>query len=286
MYVWVEALPVYLTSIGYPHVDQPLFKNNWSQSLHLVGKDILRFHAVYWPALLMAAGLTPPKTVFAHGWWTNEGQKISKSLGNVIDPFELVEQFGRDAVRFFLMREVSLGQDGDFSRKALIQRTNSDLANAYGNLVQRVLSFIYKNADATLSGLDGLLPQDQELLTHAQNLYGDVQKDMETYQVHKVLESIWQVIMAANKYVDEQAPWSLRKTDTVRMNQVLAVLVDVIRRVTIFAQPFVPEAASKILDTLNIDNNNRNFKDLDSILPAGHKIQEPQGAFPRIAEEA
>jgi methionyl-tRNA synthetase len=284
--VWVEALPVYLTSIGYPNTEDPHFQKNWAQSLHLVGKDILRFHAVYWPALLMAAGLTPPKTVFAHGWWTNGGQKISKSLGNVIDPFELVEQFGQDAVRFFLMREVPLGQDGDFSHKALIQRTNSDLANAYGNLVQRVLSFIYKNADATLAGLDNLLSADQELLAHAQNLYGAIQKDMETYQVHKVLESIWQVIIAANKYVDEQAPWSLRKTDTERMNHVLAVLVDVIRRVTIFTQPFVPQAANQILDTLNINHGNRSFKALDITLPKGHQINEPKGAFPRIAEEA
>jgi methionyl-tRNA synthetase len=285
MYVWVEALPNYITALGYPDVDSEQFKKFWPESLHLVGKDILRFHAVYWPALLMAAGLTPPKRVYAHGWWTIEGQKISKSLGNVVNPIELVKEFGLDQVRYFLFREKSFGGDGVFSRDALIQRVNSDLANDFGNLVQRVLSFIYKNCDARIPTPGAFLDVDHALLEKAWKLVDQLRFAMNDQDLHKMLEYIWEVIGDANRYVDEQAPWALKKTDVERMHTVLYVLTAVIRYLAILSSPFVPIGAGKILDTLQIPADQRMISDLSIPLTPGTSINEPQGVFPRLVVE-
>ncbi|MEM6490707.1 MAG: methionine--tRNA ligase, partial [Pseudomonadota bacterium] len=216
LYVWLDALTNYMTAVDYPDETSERYQAFWPADLHMVGKDILRFHAVYWPAFLMAADLPPPKRVFAHGWWTNEGQKISKSLGNVIDPFALMEDFGRDAVRYFLLREVPFGNDGDFSRRAMIGRVNGDLANDFGNLAQRTLSMIAKNCGGVAPTPGAPTPEDAALLDAAGALPETLRSLMEDQQFNRALEAIWAVVGEANRYVAQQARWTLKKTDPPR----------------------------------------------------------------------
>lgn len=287
MYVWLDALTNYITAVGYPDENAEEYKKFWPADLHMVGKDILRFHAVYWPAFLMAAGLEPPKRVFAHGWWTNEGQKISKSVGNVIDPFDLVERYGLDQVRYFLLREVPFGNDGDFSHQAMVNRMNGELANDLGNLAQRVLSMIAKNCDGAVPAKGPLTEADAELLNAAHALLGKVRAQMDRQAFHEALETIWQVIRAANGYVDHQAPWALRKTDPDRMQTVLWVLAETIRHVAILMQPVVPTSAARMLDQLAVAEDARGFDRLgtDHALEPGTPLPKPQGVFPRFVEE-
>ena len=283
MYVWLDALTNYITAVGYPDVDSALFKRYWPADLHMVGKDILRFHTVYWHAFLMAAGLAPPKRVFAHGWWTNEGQKISKSLGNVIDPIALIDEFGLDPVRYFLLREVPFGSDGNFARTQLIKRINTDLANDLGNLAQRVLSMINKNCAAAVPSPGPATPADQTLLGAAHGLLEAVRAEMTQQAFHRALELIWGVVSDANRYIDEQAPWTLRKTDPARMATVLYSLTEVIRYLGILVQPFMPESAAKILSQLALPEDARGFDRLNPAhaLTPGQALPAPTGVFPR-----
>ncbi|HUX79175.1 MAG TPA: methionine--tRNA ligase [Alphaproteobacteria bacterium] len=287
MYVWVEALVNYITALGYPNVEGEEFQAFWPEVIHIIGKDIIRFHAVYWPALLLAAGLLPPNRIFAHGWWTHDGEKMSKSLGNVVDPFKLIDTYGLDPVRYYLMREIPFGQDGDYSDESMIQRVNSDLANDLGNLVQRVLSFIYKNAGAQIPKPDELLGEDREMLAKAAHLHDLLRDDMEVQALQAYCQHIWEVVGEANRYVDSQKPWSLKKSldpqDHRRMETVLYVLAEVIRHVAIYVQPIMPEAASKILDQMGQEE--RTFEALKSPLKPGTPIVEPQAVFPRVEKE-
>ena len=283
MYVWLDALTNYITECGYPDQTNPLWKY-WPANLHMVGKDIIRFHCVFWPAFLMAADLPPPQRVFAHGWWTNEGQKISKSLGNVIDPVELVKTFGLDQVRYFLLREVPFGNDGDFQRRALIGRMNADLANAYGNLCQRVLSIVAKNCGEKVPPKVELVEVDTALLDRAKGLLAIVRAELDEQAFHKALTAIWEVIADANRYVDAQAPWALAKTDPVRRDTVLWVLAETIRRVTLLVQPFMPDATARILDQLAIAPEKRVYAAFDEELLPGTALPPPQGVFPRFVE--
>jgi methionyl-tRNA synthetase len=287
MYVWLDALTNYITAVGYPDENAPAYKRFWPADLHMVGKDILRFHAVYWPAFLMGAGLEPPKRVFAHGWWTNESQKISKSLGNVIDPVQLVAKYGLDQVRYFLMREIPFGQDGDFSHRAMVHRMNGDLANDLGNLAQRVLAMINKNCDAKMPARGELLAPDRAILEGANALLDKARAMMASQAFNKVLETIWQVIGEANRYVDEQAPWALRKTDPVRMASVLHVLADVIRHIAILTQPFMPAGCATILDQLGVAADRRDFNSLQAMsgVSPGTPLPKPSGVFPRYVED-
>ena len=285
MYVWLDALTNYITALGYPNHENPDFKAYWGNSLHIVGKDILRFHAVYWPAFLMAADLPPPARVFAHGWWTREGEKISKSLGNVIDPHKLVDTYGRDPVRYFFLREIPFGNDGDFSDTALIGRLNSDLANNYGNLVQRVLSFIGKACEGTLPTPGPLTPEDQTLLSHASSILPTLRADIERQALHKVIEHIWNIIGEANKYVDEQKPWALKTENPKRMGTILYVLSETIRQIAILTQPIVPEVSEKILNQLSIPGAKRSFANLSEALMPGTSLPTPEGVFPRWVTE-
>jgi methionyl-tRNA synthetase len=284
MYVWIDALTNYITALGYPDVEGESFQDFWPESIHLIGKDILRFHAVYWPAFLMAAGLNPPKRIFAHGWLTHEGEKMSKSLGNVVNPFQLIETYGLDPVRYFLMREIPFGQDGTYSDKAMIQRINSDLANDLGNLVQRVLSFIYKNAGARVPQSHTLEGADQEILAKAAHLHDLLRDDMNVQAIHTYCQHIWEVVAEANRYVDNQKPWSLKKSsdpqDHFRMETVLYVLAEVIRHIAIYIQPLMPDSACKILDQLG--QTERDFDALKTPLKSGTPLAEPQPTFPRI----
>ena len=287
-YVWLDALTNYITAVGFPDTDSESYKKMWPADVHFVGKDILRFHAVYWPAFLMAAGLEPPRRVFAHGWWTNEGQKMSKSLGNFIVPQDLVDKYGLDPVRFFLLREVPFGNDSDFSHAAMVRRKNTDLANDFGNLGQRVLSMISKNCGGAVPTPGPLTEADEAMLGRAADLLPTVREHMHVQAFHRALEAIWDVVGAANRYVDEMAPWALRKTDPDRMATVLWVLAETVRHLAIHTQPYVPESASKMLDQLAVAADARDFSTLDRAhaLTAGTPLPKPSPVFPRHVEEA
>ena len=286
MYVWLDALTNYITALGFPDVECADFQSFWPADLHMVGKDIVRFHAVYWPAFLMAAGVAPPKRVFAHGWWTNEGQKISKSVGNVIDPHDLVDRYGLDAVRYFMLREVPFGSDGDFSHRAMVGRINGDLANDFGNLAQRVLSMIGKNCGNAVPQPGPFSDDDQALLAAAAGLLARVRAAIDRQSFHRALAALWEVIAAANVYVDRQAPWTLRKTDPARMQTVLYCLAEVIRHLGILAQPFMPGSAANLLAQLSVPEDRRAFANLvpEHALAPGTSLPTPVGVFPRYLE--
>ncbi len=244
IYVWLDALINYITALGYPDTESRDYSMFWPNVLHIVGKDILRFHAVYWPAFLMAAGLDPPRRIFAHGWWTVEGEKMSKSLGNGIPPDALVERYGVDPARYFLLRELPFGSDGDFSHRAVVGRLNGDLANDFGNLAQRVLVMVNRECGARVPEPDALSAADTALLGAARGLLQTVRGHVSEQAFHLALEAIWRVVGEANRYVDEQAPWVLRRSDPVRMKTVLYTLAETIRHLAVLVQPFVPAPPS------------------------------------------
>ena len=286
MYVWIDALTNYITALGYPDAAPDMAKF-WSKdpvALHVVGKEIIRFHCVYWPAFLMAADLPLPKRVFAHGWWTHAGEKMSKSLGNVVDPIAMIDKYGLDQLRFFLMREVPFGNDGDFLEAALVTRINAELANAFGNLAQRFLSFIGKNLSGVLPEPAPFLPPDDELLKACHGLLAECRAAMDRQALNDVLEAIWVVVRAANGYVDVQAPWTLKKTDPARMNTVLYVLAECVRHLAILIQPFMPTSAAKMLDQLAVPEGKRQFEHLAEALKGGVTLPTPQGVFPRYGD--
>jgi len=284
MYVWLDALTNYISALGYPDIESEKFKDFWPSAVHVMGKDIIRFHAVYWPAFLMAAGVAPPKKVFAHGWWTNEGQKISKSLGNVIDPYELIADYGLDQMRYFLLREVPFGNDGDFSKDSMIRRMNSDLANGIGNLAQRTLSLIAKNCEGKVPAHSDFSEQDNKLLHAAYALPAMFSEHMNSFAFNKALDSIWELISAADRYIDSEAPWSLKKTDITRMQTVLFVLAEVIRIISLLLQPFMPTSADALLNQLSVPSDKRSLEHASGkhVLTAGTPLPAPTGVFPRF----
>jgi methionyl-tRNA synthetase len=288
MYVWLDALTNYITAVGFPDQNAPAYKKFWPADLHMVGKDILRFHAIYWPAFLMAADLPPPRRVFAHGWWTNEGQKMSKSLGNALEPHAMIARYGLDQVRYFLLREIPFGNDGDFSHRSMVHRMNGDLANDFGNLAQRVLSMIAKNCDAKVPTPGAFTDADKKLLGSAHDLLGKVRALFLEQSFHRGLEAIWQVIGDGNRYVDEQAPWALKKADPARMATVLYVLAETVRHLAILVQPIMPDSMGRMLDQLSVPADARTFASLGEkgALKAGTPLPTPQGIFPRFVEEA
>ena len=285
MYVWVDALTTYMTGVGYPETDGD-FARFWPADLHLIGKDIVRFHAVYWPAFLMSAGLPLPKAVFGHGFiLARDGSKMGKSAGNASDPLELADKFGVDQLRYFLLREVSFGQDGSYSAEAIVTRCNAELANSFGNLVQRVLSFIAKNCDGQLSSATSVTTQDAELTsTIAMACCEDLPRAFENLALSVGIEAWMKAVFACNQYVDEQAPWALRKTDPQRMNDVLVTLFGAIRDLTIAISPVVPEASTLILNAMCIPKGERDFHALRMIDPraVAMRVETPKPAFPRL----
>lgn len=287
MYVWLDALTNYMTAIGYPDIDCEEFKKFWPADYHVIGKDITRFHAIYWPAFLMAADLPLPKTIFAHGFINVGGAKMSKSVGNVLSPDDLIETYGLDQTRYFLMREVSHGQDGNFNHEQAVQRINADLANGLGNLAQRTLSMIYKNCDGAIPTPQDFTEEDDALLHMAYHMLAPVRGEFDAIKIHRGLEYIWGVVGDCDAYIDAQAPWALKKTDTDRMGTVLYVLAEVIRCLAIIVQPVVPHCAPKILDQLVVSQDEREFVHIspDYALKSGVEIHKPEGVFPRIIEE-
>ncbi len=282
MYVWVDALTNYLTGVGFPDEDGDLWRF-WPADLHVIGKDIIRFHAVYWPAFLMSAGLPLPKRVFGHGFLQVDGAKMSKSDGNVISPFELVDQYGLDALRFFMLREVPFGQDGNFNHEALVTRINADLANDLGNLAQRSLSMVFKNCDGRLSSPATFAPEDEELLAKADALLEATRAAMDEQRIHAALNDIWSVVGDANRYFAASEPWALKKSDPDRMAAVLYVTAETVRTVAILGQAYIPESCGRLLDQLNVPDDERTFDALATRL-ANTTIDKPEGIFPRYVE--
>jgi methionyl-tRNA synthetase len=286
MYVWVDALTNYITALGYPDTASPMFQRYWPADLHVVGKDIVRFHCVYWQAFLMSAGVAVPRRIFSHGFLFNRGEKMSKSVGNVIDPFALVDAYGADQLRYFFLREVPFGQDGNYSHEAIVNRINADLANDLGNLAQRSLTMIARQLDGVLPTPGAFSPADQAILAAADGMIGKAREAMQTQQLHQVLNAVWAVVAEANRYFAGEAPWALAKTDPARQGTVLYVTAEVLRQVAILAQPFVPKSAAKLLDLLAIPSAERQFAALGDAgrIAAGAKLPAPSPVFPRYVE--
>ncbi|MEL6746788.1 MAG: methionine--tRNA ligase [Pseudomonadota bacterium] len=286
MYVWVDALTNYLTGTGFPDETAEGYTAFWPADVHVIGKDIVRFHAVYWPAFLMSAKLALPKRVFAHGFLFNKGEKMSKSVGNVVDPSALLDAYGQDRVRFFFLREVPFGQDGSYSAEGIVTRCNADLANDLGNLAQRSLSMIAKNCAGTVPTPGALTPDDTAILEACDGLLESVRADMADQAIHKYLERVWAVISEANRYFAGQEPWALKKTDPERMGTVLYVTAEVIRQAAILAQPVTLQGAAHLLDHLQISPADRNFAHLGAAhrLAPGTQLASPTPAFPRYVE--
>ncbi|WP_236864819.1 methionine--tRNA ligase [Brevibacterium daeguense] len=285
MYVWVDALTNYLTGAGFPEDDGESFRKWWPADVHIIGKDIARFHCVYWPAFLMSAGIELPRRVHVHGFLFNKGEKMSKSVGNVVDPYDLVDAYGLDTVRFFLLREISYGQDGSYSHDGIITRKNTDLANEYGNLAQRSLSMVAKNCGGAVPEHGELTQEDEALLAQARGVLAQARSHIDTQSLHLYLEACWKVLAAANKYFSVQEPWKLKKTDEARMATVLWVTIEVVRMITLLVQPVMPTSTGKILDLLAVPADARDLSALETSLVPGTELPAPVPVFPKYQED-
>ena len=285
MYVWVDALTNYITGVGFPDESDPNWRY-WPADVHVIGKDIIRFHAVYWPAFLMSAGIPVQKRVYAHGFLFSRGEKMSKSVGNVVDPFNLADQYGVDQMRYFFLREVPFGQDGNYNHEAIVARINADLANDLGNLAQRSLSMIAKQLGGVLPEPGEFTDNDKEILAEADAMLAASRIAMATQQIHQWLNAVWSVVAEANRYFAGEAPWALAKTDPARQKTVLYVTAEVVRQVAILTQPVMPDASSKLLDSLGVPDEKgaRDFAALGTRIKAGATLPPPVGVFPRYVE--
>jgi methionyl-tRNA synthetase len=285
MYVWVDALTNYITGVGYPDDGDPNWRY-WPADVHIIGKDIIRFHAVYWPAFLMSAGIPVQKRVYAHGFLFSRGEKMSKSVGNVVDPFDFADQYGVDQLRYFFLREVPFGQDGNYSHEAIVARINADLANDLGNLAQRSLSMIAKQLDGVLPEPGEFSDNDKAILAQTDAMLEASRSAMATQQIHQWLNTVWAVVAEANRYFAGEAPWALAKTDPARQKTVLYVTAEVVRQIAILTQPVMPEASAKLLDSLGIPADTRDFAALGgaSRIAPGTSLPPPVGVFPRYVE--
>ena len=287
MYVWIDALNNYVTATGLLNGGGPRAKY-WPADVHVIGKDIVRFHAIYWPAFLMSAGLPLPGRVFSHGFVLSKGEKMSKSVGNVVDPFDLVKAYGRDSVRYFFLREVMFGQDGNYSPEAISNRINADLANNLGNLAQRSLSMIFKNCEGKIPVPGAFSAADEAILAKTDALYSLVRAEMDRQSITKYLDAVWNVISDANQYFAAEEPWAKKKTDPKRMETILYVTAEIVRQFAILIQPVTPESAAKLLDFLAVPTGRRAFSHLGKAgrLVGGTAIPEPAGIFPRYIDPA
>jgi methionyl-tRNA synthetase len=283
MYVWVDALTNYITGVGFPDEHDANWRY-WPADVHIIGKDIIRFHAVYWPAFLMSARIPVQKRVYAHGFLFNRGEKMSKSVGNVVDPFNLAEQYGVDQVRYFFLREVPFGQDGNYNHEAIVARINADLANDFGNLAQRSLSMIAKQLGGVLPEPGEFSDNDKAILAQADAMLEASRTAMASQQIHQWLNAVWAVVAEANRYFAGEAPWALAKTDPARQKTVLYVTAEVVRQIAILAQPVMPSSCAKMLDSLGIPEDARNFAALAERIKPGTNLPAPVGVFPRYVE--
>jgi methionyl-tRNA synthetase len=285
MYVWVDALTNYITGVGFPDENDPDW-HYWPADVHIIGKDIIRFHAVYWPAFLMSAQIPVQRRVYAHGFLFNRGEKMSKSVGNVVDPFNLADQYGVDQMRYFFLREVPFGQDGSYNHEAIVARINADLANDLGNLAQRSLSMIAKQYQGVLPEPGAFTENDKAILAQADGMISIARSAMATQQIHQALNAVWAVVAEANRYFAGEAPWALAKTDPARQRTVLYVTAEVVRQIAILAQPAMPDAATKLLDILGIPDavEARDFAALATRIKPGTHLPAPAPVFPRYIE--
>jgi methionyl-tRNA synthetase len=282
MYVWVDALTNYITATGFPEAGPK--SHYWPASAHVIGKDITRFHAIYWPAFLMSAKLPLPKQIVVHGFLFNKGEKMSKSTGNVLGHKDLVESYGVDQVRYFFMREVPYGQDGSYSHDVIVARMNADLANDLGNLAQRSLSMINKNCNALVPVCGPLSDNDKAILAQADAMLAEVRGQHANYAISKAMDVIWKVVAEANRYFAGEAPWALKKTDPAKMETVLYTTAEVLRMVGLLVQPYMPASATKLLDALAMPETERSFASFGKRLPSGTPLPAPQPIFPRYLE--
>ncbi|HWW49545.1 MAG TPA: methionine--tRNA ligase [Xanthobacteraceae bacterium] len=285
MYVWVDALTNYITGVGFPEEGDKNWRY-WPADAHIIGKDIIRFHAVYWPAFLMSAGIPLPKRVYAHGFLFNRGEKMSKSVGNVVDPFGLATAYGVDQLRYFLLREVPFGQDGSYSHEAIVARTNADLANDLGNLAQRSLTMIARQFDGKLPTPGAFSDNDNAILAMADAMMDQARAAFGNYQIHQALNAVWAVVAEANRYFAGEAPWALAKTDPARQATVLYVTAEVLRQIAILAQPVMPDSSAKLLDILGVPADERDFAALGQGKRhrPGTSLPAPAPIFPRYVE--
>lgn len=283
MYVWLDALTNYITALGYPDTEDARYQKFWPANVHVIGKEISRFHAIYWPAMLMAAKLPLPTKIYAHGLLMRDGRKMSKSIGNVVTAQEMIDQIGLDALRYFLMREVPFGQDGVYSDQTMYARLNSDLANDLGNLAQRTLSFVAKHSGGQVPNQSVLQAEDTEILKRGHDLYDSVRILMDQMAYHRALTEIMALASEANRYIDAMAPWTLRKTDAERMQSVLYVIMEILRMIALLLQPFMPDAMARMLDQLAVPREARTFADYASPLQSGAALPTPEPIFPRLA---
>ena len=284
IYVWLDALTNYLSALNFPNTSDKLYKNFWPASLHVIGKDILRFHAIYWPAFLLAANIEPPKRIFSHGWILSGDEKMSKSKGNILNPIEIIDAYGIDQLRYYLMKEVSHGSDGSISLKNLKNCINSDLANNFGNLCQRVFTFIRNNCDNRVKKSDNLSNSDKNLIKQTDNIANNLRSKMEDQDLNSYLKLVIEISFITNKYINDEEPWKLKKVDTIKMNNILHISLQQIAKISILLNPVIPKTSTKVLDALNVKTASRNLSFLENkmILPDEIQIKELDLLFKKI----
>lgn len=286
IYVWLDALTNYLSALNFPNTDDKLYKTFWPASLHVIGKDILRFHAIYWPAFLLAAGIKPPNRVFGHGWILSGDEKMSKSKGNILNPLEVINNYGIDELRYYLMKEVSHGSDGNISLKNLENCINSDLANNYGNLCQRVFAFIKNNCKNSVKNTKNISNADKEIIKSTKNITKNLRDQIKNQDLNDYIKSVINISFLTNKYINDEEPWKIKQTNIEKMNNILHIALEQIAKISILLNPIIPIASSKVLDALNIKSESRNFSFLDgkNMLPNEIKIGELDILFKKITK--
>ena len=284
IYVWLDALTNYISALNFPDTNDRLYKSFWPASLHVIGKDILRFHAVYWPAFLMAAKIDPPTKIFSHGWILSDDQKMSKSKGNILNPIEIIDKYGVDQLRYYLMKEVSHGSDGSISLKNLESCINSDLANNYGNLCQRVFSFIKNNCGNEVSTNKKYSEADKDLIKKTDKLTKSLREFIDSQNINNYMKSVIDISFITNKYINDEEPWKLKKTNPIKMKNILHVALNQIGKISILLNPIIPNSSNKVLESLNIKTDNRNLSFLDGnqFLPDNIKINNLNILFKKI----
>jgi len=287
IYVWLDALTNYLSALNYPKHDDKLYKNFWPASIHVIGKDILRFHAIYWPAFLLAAGIKPPKRVFSHGWILSGDEKMSKSKGNILDPLDIIKTYGVDELRYYLMKEVSHGSDGNISLKNLENCINSDLANNYGNLCQRIFSFVKNNCNNKIVKTENISNSEKKLIDDTKKLTKNLKEEMQNQNLNNYIKSVIDISFLTNKYVNDEEPWKLKNTDVKKMNNILHLSLTQIAKITILLNPIIPNSTKKVMNALNIneDLKNLSFLNKDEFLPKEIKLNQLDILFKKITHD-
>ena len=286
IYVWLDALTNYMSALNYPQVDDELFKKFWPASIHLIGKDILRFHAIYWPAFLLAAKITPPKKVFGHGWILSNEEKMSKSKGNILDPIEIIDQYGLDPLRYYLIKEVSFGNDGNISQDKLEDCINSDLANNFGNLCQRVISFTIKNCSGKIPEKINFEKDDLDILNKYKENLSKIRLEIDNQNINFYIDYIINSLFEANKYFNDQEPWK-KKDNPLRLNTIVYSTLEIVRKVSFLLYPIIPQSSLKALKIFNLTEKDIDFTSIgdNTFLKQGNLINKINILFNKIEKK-